>query len=617
MIYRSKGCDSSTVHYIGNGRMIVCENGADIQSIRGSAYSSPIFGSLKIKDVMESETYREKDRLSYLHYICFERQESLALDAFDWDAEITDFIHPEKQVFCRYLCCRDECVMHLETPGYVKKFRYSESRKNKTPELFLYIIPSGTEYYEGLFCQKEIRMLIAALGEVECDGEYFKFGVGDSCLLIAAGDPEECAAGMKYALKCASRDCSAEDNEIYKASLEHFEKLAKNCPDEASETLFSLLARQSSDGGIMASDRQPLSDINCFYYAIRAFESLSLYENSERLVNYYINAVNKSENTYNTYNGLNTNAYIPDISGGGAAACLMLGLIAYYENHGMKREDDIFLRKLFYFLMSDMAIEKGVSSFTGREAEFDAGIIERLNILVSGSAEVSARVIAACRKYVELANEKKLKVRSLFGATVQRLEESAEKFRERFIFEGKLYSSCLMPNGKMKKQSFIYSRCPECEREGRSAPLTWLEKHSSGRYLCSFCILTADSLSPRIVNRSFQLSSVCVSLLCGLVFGKTEHDMLELVKARAEQYVKDISAIPMRCAREDMLVSTVLEKYGIESERYNEVLCDIADEAGCFSTYLCGEKGLGSLGDSYPTAMYLCRLLSFQQKKKE
>lgn len=606
MINKARSSENSAVHYIGNGRMMVCGNGADLWSIQGGTYSSPVFGSLSVQGTVESETDRMSRSLCYTHEVytdmSFLRKGNREIP----EMKIKDCMHPERQIFLRQVSCFGECIMRLATPTYVRRYEYKLFKKIENMTVYTYIIPAGTCYYESLYCSEEIRMLVALMGEADTDGEYFKFGVGDSALIIVTGSAEECLSELKYAVKCLKSKRETGDNAIFRASVGHWACLTSSCPDkETEDTLVSLLARQSADGGIMAAHSLPLSDVNSFYYTLKAFSALSLEEPAARLVSYYKRIAEKYGEDLHTYHGLDTDAYIPDVEGSRAAACMLGGFLLWFEDHGMQKDDDILLRRLFYSLAE--AQERGGVLFSGRESEFDAGIIERIGNISSGSSESTAAVIAVCRRYIAFTKEKRLKARTQFEATKANIEKYASEFQDIFACENVLYANCPVQRGASKRLNFVYSVCPECEREGRYAPLSWLEKHPSGRYMCCSCLSAAGNISPYPAERVFSLGGVCVALLCGLLSGRIEKDMLELVKSRAERYVSDISEIPMRCAREDMLVSMVLEKYNIPSEKYNEKLDDTVNPAGAFSTYLCGDSHVGRSGESLPTAMYLCR----------
>ena len=66
----------------------------------------------------------------------------------------------------------------------------------------------------------------------------------------------------------------------------------------------------------------------------------------------------------------------------------------------------------------------------------------------------------------------------------------------------------------------------------------------------------------------------------------------------------------MRPAYEDILVSDVLMKYGMDYEGYNAALDNLSDSAGLFAEYVSGETHLGNRGDSHAVSVYLCNLLS-------
>ncbi len=611
MIFKAKECENSAIHYIGNGKMMICGNGADLWSIQGQAYSSPCFGSLSVCDVCESESTRISHSLFYRHDIYLSDSFMRMSDGDIPEAVIDDCIHPERQIFVRSVRSAAKLQMRLLTPAYVRKYIYRSYRlrADMTADLYVYIIPAGSCYYESLYCQKEIRMLIMTLGDVESDGEYFHFKDGQSHMIITTGSAKECLEDVKYAALCMKKG-TWQNNDIYNCSKEHWANLTKNCEGASEDCLVSLLARQSCDGGIMAAHSLPMSDINCFYYAVRAFSALSLENNLKNLVDYYRKAFEISGPEVHTYYGLNTKDFIPDVNQGRSAAALLKGFVAYFEDHALESGDEMLLKELYYLLIR--SIGEGVAPFCGREAELEAGIIPLyLGIWESGSCRASAEAIDACRDYIGLVRKKGLKVRSDFANTVSKIERFAKDFQDNFTNENAITANRLLLKGSLKRRRFIYSRCPICQRNGRYAPLTWLEKHPIKGCVCCYCMTSADKqeiLPP--AERVFLLSSVCVALLCGLLTSEMQEQMLDLVCKQAQQYVLDTAELGMRSSDHDILVLMVLEKYGFPTKSYREKLDYNASCLSCFSTYLCGAEHVGRSGESFPTAMYLWSRLS-------
>jgi len=607
MIYKARGYDDCTMHYIGNGRMLVCGDGADLWSIQGS-HSSACFGALRVCTENESETERVQGSLCYKHSLYLGRA---LLDAVEerWEMpqiSLCDFVHPERDIFIRHSRSYHSYKMQLSIPPYVRRFKYENYKFDLCLTVYCYVIPANTCYFEHFTCPKEMRMFVAAIGDVAFDGECFEVGEGSSQIIITTGDPFAVTDNMRYALRYSRQEL--QDSPIYRRAVHNWNMTFSKCPDSRSENIIaSLLARQSVSGGITSSHALPMADIKVFPYAVKAFKALGMEDEAKRLIAFLYGKLDAlGSKKVHTYYGIEGSDVIEDINQGLSAAYALYAFMLWFENKKPDASHQQLMKGLFYTAMH--SVVQGTVPFSKNESELEVGIIS-YDMMFQGSAAASALVLSACRDFLDFARFHKIRMRDDARTADALISKGLKDFDATFVSGGVPVVNSLKTEGSTKRVRYVMAKCPVCERQGRYSPITWLEKDKFGRYSCPGCFSGKSVPDSYSVEKYTVISHLCICLLLGAYTGNALEKGLEIIKERAELYVNKCRDIPLRPSAEDILVSSALKKYGIDNTEYNEKLDDLSNSAGMFARYLSGEKHVGSQGDAYTAVLYLCNLL--------
>lgn len=603
MIYKAFGYGDSTVHYMGNMRMMLSFGGTEIQSIRGSSFSTPTFGSIGICESFESESERLSGTLIYRHRVFLDGADGRAGE----EPQLTffDFIDPEREIFVRTIHSERDFTMKYIAPSYVRKYRFEGYKFDRSESVALNVIPAGTCYFENFYCPEEIRTLICVKGDGDFDGEIFRHRAGYSQIIITAGNPSSAFENMRYALRYWQEE--PENNPIYQRNARYWSELTSHChAPKAESTLVSILARQSAEGAIMASSSVPMADTRAFYPCLMALMSLGLESRAGLLVDFYRRKLADSRSKgVHTYYGICDGSVLPDINRGRSAASALRALTYYYGRESAPADARRLMKDLFYICSESIVC--AMVPFSSAEEEFTAGVIPRESVF-QGSLSATVEVILACREFLALAKQEHIKLRDMASLATEKLDEAEKMLAHYFSFEGRIVANSLALEGVAKRPRYLYAKCPSCERDGSFALLTWLDRDKYGRYLCPACLKRKDIPDSYSVDRIFSIAPVCELLLSGLAPEK-EEELLEELSKRVSDYLNSGESLPARSAREDVLVSDVLHKYSLESAEYDEQLDFRADSAGTLPEYYVGERCMGSQGDSYPTSLYLLNLI--------
>ena len=283
-------------HFIGNGRVAMGGEGADILQLFAPCYSLPGVMTLRLNDeAIVAKSYRIRGSAGYIT--------KLTIDGVSV-GEITDYTHPVLPVFIRRMSLKNPVTFALESPF----------RTVNTDNLYLgravarlFEIPDGTVVFSKSKTDKEtVCQLLLSPTCTDKEGSI-AFPAGESHLIFVGGDYGEQGTGsFVNCMTLSDSMLTADLNEIYDNFLTHWNQLFNAIKvdrtaltsirdaDELIEAVATALITQTSvEGGVIAGAFYHLAYGRDMYGVFRGYMALGLYEYARRMVEYMCNISGK------------------------------------------------------------------------------------------------------------------------------------------------------------------------------------------------------------------------------------------------------------------------------------------------------------------------------------
>ena len=475
---------TQSLHFIGNGRVAMAGEGADIVQLFAPCYSLPSIMTLRLADgSVTSHSYRIGGSAGYLTTLTAEGAEV---------GEITDYTHPTLPVFIRRLKLNRPVAFKLDSPF----------RTDNTDDLYggralarLFEIPDGTPVFSKSKTDKEtFCQLLLSPNCTESEG-IVTFPAGESHLLFLGGDHGELGTSSFANCMTLSESMLAADlGGIYTDFLAHWgnifnsirvdRSLLTTVPDadELLESVTAALVTQTSvEGGVIAGAFYHLAYGRDMYGVFRGYMALGLYEYARRMVAYMCDTYRKK-------------GYMPNASGMGMSCShrhendeveqtgyYLLELLDYAEETG----DMDFLRdRMDYacYLMTaqEKHLVKGMIPFNGDETYIAGGIFPRGGI-DHGSMEATALYIGASTRLLDLSEAHGLLDRDEIAARRAPVTTALASFAENFTDGDTVYVNNPHRAALGDTPAYRHGVCHRCNL------MTNLLRAPEGGYLCPAC----------------------------------------------------------------------------------------------------------------------------------
>ena len=397
------------LHFIGNGRVAMGGEGADILQLLAPCYSVPGIVTLRLDEsAVTACSYRIRGSAAYLTRLT---------EGDTPVGEITDYTHPTLPVFIRRLTLNRPVRFRLESP-----FRtvHTDALYGGRAVSRLFEIPDGTAVFSKSKTDKETYCQLLLPPACEAEEGSITFPRGESHLIFVGGDYG--ATGTESFASCMTLSeimLTADLESIYTDFLAHWERIFGSIridraplasipdADELIEAVAAALITQTSaEGGVIAGAFYHLAYGRDMYGVFRGYMALGLYDYARRMVEYMCEAYRAK-------------GYMPNASGMGMSCShrhenddveqtgyYLLELLDYAETTG----DVDFLRdRLDYasYLLTaqEKHLKNGMIPFNGDETYIAGGIFPRGGI-DHGSMEATAlyigsatRLLDACERY--------------------------------------------------------------------------------------------------------------------------------------------------------------------------------------------------------------------------
>ena len=473
-----------SLHFIGNGRVAMGGEGADIHQLFAPCYSLPGVMTLKLaEEGIIAHSYRIRGCAGYLAKLTA---------GGETVGEVIDYTHPTLPVFIRRLRLERPVTFAVESPF----------RAVNTDALYggralarLFEIPDGTAVFSKSKTDKETYcQLLLSPNCITGEGSV-TFPAGESHLLFLGGDygphgTDSFASCMTLSETMLGADLDG----IYADFLAHWGDIfgsvkvdrgvLTSVPD-AEELLeavaAALITQTSAEGGVLAGAFYHLAYGRDMYGVFRGYMALGLHEYARRMVAYMCD----------TYRA---KGYMPNASGMGMSCShrhenddveqtgyYLLELLDYAEAVG----DVDFLRdRLDYaaYLLNaqEKHLKNGMIPFNGDETYIAGGIFPRDGI-DHGSMEATAlyigaatRLLDACERY-ELMDPAEIKAHRALA------DAARDAFAVNFTDGDTVYINNPRRTEVGDTPLCRHGVCHRCSR------MTNLLRAPEGGYLCPAC----------------------------------------------------------------------------------------------------------------------------------
>jgi hypothetical protein len=639
-IWNGNSKADGSVHAIGNGKMLVYEDGPNIIKIYPGPYSTPSIFKLNLigNNNSESRSTREPGTAIWTHQI-FQSGKSAGI--------FTDFVDSELPCMVRYFSQTDTISFSLVLEDFVKVITKSGVAGSNGSLLFS--VPAGTTIYQKYTYPKPLYHKILWKGNVkveqksDLENEYtITLNPGESEIYFSGG-PEypqvilnsEEAQKLGYAkLLDRTRNWwktfTAERTDFghqFSASLPLREKLLQTIDDVS----VMIRVQQAEEGSVMAGYPYPLGYVRDQYGVSRGLLALGYAKEAKTILNFYWNIWKKYGEIHNAQGiGIDGVFHIHENDEVETPGYLVIQAFDLLGKTG----DDEFMAEIFPMLDWCWEVQKkhlvrGMLPFNGDETYVAGGFLPR-TALNDGSAEATMLFIDGGEKLLDWI--KKYEKWPSVKIEIERiiLENTRKLFRENFWKNGQLIAN--NPE-RVNLTDIPRFRHGVCERSGPDCMvfnikgfggIDWTTRDSNNRYQCPACLALGPL--PKAEPHVYNLISVSLTPLYMHSPRFKSDELKPIVEKVYSQYKKtgnltcnmDATAIEnsKRTVGYDygcLLYSMLETKMGDAETIYAKTL-SVTDSSGVWSEYYNNHLPQGTRYRPWESAINIEALIKFAKQ---
>ena len=280
---------TQSLHFIGNGRVAMAGEGADILQLFAPCYSLPGVMTLTLMDRrIQSQSFRMSGSAGYLTRLTAEGEAI---------GEITDYTHPDFPVFIRRLRLTRPVAFKLESPfGMTDTTALCGERAVAR----LVEIPDGTPVFSKSKTDKETYCQLLLSQNCAEDEGIITFPAGESHLIFVGGDYGDLGtASFENCMILSKTMLNADLDGIYADFLARWGEIltsirvdraalasVPNADEMIESVAAALITQTSAEGGVIAGAFYHLAYGRDMYGVFRGYMALGLYEYACRMVAY-------------------------------------------------------------------------------------------------------------------------------------------------------------------------------------------------------------------------------------------------------------------------------------------------------------------------------------------
>lgn len=472
------------LHFIGNGRVAMAGEGADITQLFAPCYSLPSVLTLRLTDpAVSTQSYRVGGSAGYLTKLT---QNGAPI------GEITDYTYPTFPVFIRRLHLEHPLTFRLESPFHAVN---TDSIYGGCAKARLFEIPDGTVVFSKSKTDKETYCQLLLTPNCETEEGSITFPAGQSHLIFVGGDYGD--LGTQSFAGCMTLSnvmLTADLDEIYTDFLAYWREIFNsikvnpaalssipNAPELIESVAAALITQTSAEGGVIAGAFYHLAYGRDMYGVFRGYMALGLHAYARRMVAYMCDIYREK-------------GFMPNASGMGMSCShrhendeveqtgyYLLELLDYAEQTG----DVDFLRDRMdyasYLLTAqEKHLKDGMIPFNGDETYIAGGIFPRSGI-DHGSMEATALYIGSAARLLDACERYELMPPAEIAAHREKVTEARDRFTENFTDGDTVYINNPRRAEVGDTPAYRHGVCHRCSL------MTNLLRAPEGGYLCPNC----------------------------------------------------------------------------------------------------------------------------------
>jgi hypothetical protein len=524
-IWKGNGKDDGSVHALGNGKMLVYEEGINIFWIGSSPYSTPsVFSMFPESDQhIVTQSVREQGTAVWIHHLY--QNEKLLGSAVDFvDSElpcmIRQFNLTAPLIF--RLTLKDEAIV-------IEKSQLIDA-KGENGKLLL-LIPSGTQFFEKYAYPGAIFHQIAWKGNAKIEptgekkNEYFvRLEPGLSELYFIGGSeyPQiinnwEEIRNLTY--KNLLNRTRKWWNDFTARRTDFYHQLPSDLPQRQQllqlidDVSVMIRTQQSESGAVMSGYRYPIAYVRDQYGVSRGLIALGYLKEAKHIMEFYWSIWKQFGEIHNAQaigiQGVFHYAENDDVE---ITGYLILQAFDLYEKSG----DDDFLMTIFPMLEWCWESQKkhladGMLPFNGDETYVAGGFLPRSS-LNDGSFEATLLFIEGGEKFLSWIGKHNLWTSGKLEIEGNVLKATGNSFRQNFWRNGQLITNNPERVDFAKLPQFRHGPCerrgPDClviNNKGFRSGALWSERDQNNRYQCPACLISGPL--PKVKPFTYHLIS--------------------------------------------------------------------------------------------------------------
>ena len=532
--------DDGSVHCLGNGKMAVYEQGADIIQVFGPPYSSPSFMKLLVWNSRKEDTNNSKnsDRKDDNFVVVSERKPGTAIwthNIYEGKrkvGEIIDFVCSHTACFIREVRSDIQLKFKVQVESFVKTIdntqRYNTLNVNKAilaacePGAYIYAkYPMPLHSYYQLLIRGECKY------ETEDNGEFILCNKGKSTFYIMGGQSyKECITNTAEILNKNRLEVFNETQDWWHRFAQRRKEFAfadlrllvvpeetalqsdmldkvelpelKDVIDSISVVIKS---QQGLEGGVLAGHFYHLGYVRDQYGVSRCLLKLGYYEEARIMLDSYFRIWKKYGRIHNAHGiGVDNVFHVHENDNVEITGYLIIQAFDYIrESRCEEYITEIFPMLEWAWEAQKKHLVKGMLPFNGDETYVAGGILPR-DTLNDGSAEATLLFIEGGKRLLNWIEENGKWDKTKLDENKRLLAQTIGSYRSNFFKDGILITNNPDRKTGIALPLFRHGVCEGCGTFG------WTEKNKNDRYVCPDCY--SHNELKEIESKVFRLKSV-------------------------------------------------------------------------------------------------------------
>ena len=473
-----------SLHFLGNGRVAMAGEGADIVQLFAPCYSLPTVLTLRLTDpTVSTQSYRVGGSAGYVTKLT---RNGTPI------GEITDYTYPTFPVFIRRLHLTAPLTFALDSPFPKTNTNAVYGGRAKS---YLFEIPDGTAVFSKSKTDKETYCQLLLTSNCEAEEGSITFPAGHSHLIFVGGDYGDLGTqSFAGCMTLSESMLTADLDKIYTDFLTHWREIFNsikvdpaalssipNAPELIESVAAALITQTSAEGGVTAGAFYHLAYGRDMYGVFRGYMALGLHAYARRMVTYMCDTYREK-------------GFMPNASGMGMSCShrhendeveqtgyYLLELLDYTEETG----DTAFLRDrmdyaAYLLTAQEKHLKGGTIPFNGDETYIAGGIFPRSGI-DHGSMEATALYIGSAARLLDACEKYGLMTPNRIARHREKLTDARDRFTENFTDGDTVYINNPYRAEVGDTPQYRHGVCHRCSL------MTNLLRDREGGYLCPAC----------------------------------------------------------------------------------------------------------------------------------